>query len=52
MKSEYRQARGCNQKFRRSGPRRILNDSRRPAVQWRSRIAIEAIRERLNVNKL
>jgi len=41
-KVRYRQARECNQKFRRWGPRRILNSSRRPAVQWRSRTAIKS----------
>lgn len=30
----------CNQKFRQWGPRRILNRSRRPDVQWRSRSAL------------
>ena len=44
--------RECNQKFRRSGPRRILNSSRRPAVQWRSRTAMKIILERSHVNKV
>ena len=36
----------CNQKFPRYRPRRRDNDSQRPDVQWRFRIASEAIRER------
>ncbi|CCD43119.1 hypothetical protein BofuT4_uP069590.1 [Botrytis cinerea T4] len=36
MKKGYPE--GSNQKFPRWGPRRIPNDSRRPDVQWRTRI--------------